>query len=117
MRGRKAANLPLSPLVLKALPYLIGVLIVAGWAYHERELGAAKVEASNFAALAAQNLKDAATNQKLAVELQAKVTQLEAIAAAGGAKIDLLPIEPGSPADEAAAAAVRCMLDEKLCVK
>lgn len=111
----------LSAIVLKALPYIIGAALIFGgyeaWAYHERSLGAAKVEASNFAALAAQNLKDAATNQKLAVALQAKITQLEAIAAAGGAKIDLLPIEPGSPADEAAAATVRCMLDASLCAK
>lgn len=109
----------MSALVLKALPYVVGLLLVTGvyfgWQYHERALGAAQVEASNMAAIAQQNLKDAVLNKNLAVKLQARVSQLEAAAQAGNQAIDMAPVDPGSPADEAAAAAVNCMLDPATC--
>lgn len=109
----------MSALVLKVLPYVVGLLLVTGvyfgWQYHERKLGAAEVEASNMAAIAQQNLKDAVLNKNLAIKLQARVTQLEEIARQGNQNIDAAPVDPGSPADEAAAAAVNCMLSPETC--
>jgi uncharacterized iron-regulated protein len=117
----QTAGHAMSALLAKAIPYIVGLLLItgvyAGWAYHERELGAAKVEASNMAAIALQNQKDAALNKALAVKLQVRITQLESIAQAAGQKIDQEPIDPGSPADADAAAAVNCMLDQTQCVK
>jgi len=111
----------MTALVLKVAPYAVGLLLITGlyfgWQYHERALGAAQVEASNMAALAQQNLKDAALNKALAVKLQARVTQLEAAAQNANQKIDLDPVEPGSQADDDAAAAVNCMLDATTCPK
>lgn len=111
----------MSALLLKIAPYAVGLLLIFGayeaWAYHQRELGAAQVEASNMAAIAQQNLKDAVLNKQLAVKLQARVTQLESVAQAAGQAIDLQPVDPGTPADDAAAAAVNCMLDENQCSK
>lgn len=107
----------MSALLAKAIPYIVGLLLVTGvyfgWQYHERELGAAQVEASNMAAIAMQNQKDAALNKALAVKLQARVSQLESVAQAAGTKIDQEPIDPGSPADADAAAAVNQMLEGK----
>jgi hypothetical protein len=107
--------------LLKIAPYVIGLVLLVGayeaWAYHERTLGAAAIEKSNLEALAAQNLKDAATNKALAVKLQARITQLESVAQAAGRAIDLQPVDPGTPADEAAASAVNCMLDQSTCSK
>lgn len=111
----------MSALAGKIIPYVLGALLIAGvyfgWAAHEKQLGAAEVEASNMAAIAQQNLKDAVLNKQLAVKLQARVTQLEAIAQAAGQAIDQQPIDPGTPADEAAASAVNCMLDQNQCSK
>lgn len=108
-------------LLAKVLPYIIAAVVAfglyEGWAYHERTLGAAEVNTSNLEALAAQNLKDAATNKKIAIELQAKLTKLQSVAQAAGTKIDADPVEPGSQADIDAAAAVNCMLDETTCGK
>jgi|GEM_PF-5567442 len=106
------------------LPWKIGAsigLLIAlwggyeAWAYHERSLGAANLAAKNAQAIAKQQAEDAALNRKLAIALQARVTQLEAVATAAGQKIDQDPVEPGSQADVDAAAAVRCMLDKTLC--
>ncbi len=103
------------------LSYIVAAIVLFGayeaWGYHERELGKKEIEASNMAAIAMQNQKDAALNKKLAVQLQAKVDQLEQIARNAGANIDLQPVDPGSPADEMAAAAVNCMLEPSSCSK
>jgi hypothetical protein len=111
----------MSALATKAIAGLVALLLVTGayfaWASHERKLGAAEVEASNAEAIAMQNLKDAALNKKLAIALQVKVDQLEAIARKAGVSIDLQPVDPGSPADEMAAAAVNCMLEPSTCAK
>lgn len=111
----------MSALALRALPYIVGILLVAGvyfgWASHEKALGAAQIEASNMAEIAMQNQKDAATNKKIAVQVQAQKTQVEAKAQAAGVKIDTDPVEPGSQADIDAAAAVNCMIDEATCPK
>ncbi len=104
----------MSVLLAKVLPYVLGLLLVGGlyfgWAYHERKLGAAEIEKSNAEAIAAQNMKDAVLNKQLAIKLQARVTQLEEIARRGNQSIDAAPVDPGSAADEAAAAAVNEML-------
>jgi hypothetical protein len=109
----------MSALATKAIAGIVFLLLVTGayfgWAAHEKKLGAAEVEASNMAAIAQQNLKDAALNKALAVKLQARVTQLEEIARQGNQNIDAAPVDPGSPADEAAAKAVNCMLDQSQC--
>lgn len=85
------------------------------WAYHERAIGAANLEAANAKAVVAQQARDAKLSTALLIKLQEEKTALEKIAAAAGAKIDLQPVEPGSAAEQAAAQAVRCMLDETLC--
>lgn len=105
----------MSALAIKLLVGVIGIALVTGlyfgWQQHERALGAANVEASNFAAIAQQNMKDAVLSKQIAIKLQARVSQLEAAAQQGNAAIDLAPPDPGSPADEAAAAAVNAMLE------
>ncbi len=97
------------------------VALIAGgyfaWRGHERALGAAAVELADAKAVAAQQAKDAVLNRQLAVKLQARVTLLEDIAAQGGRRIENTPLEPGSDAEAAAAATVRCMLDPALCPK
>lgn len=109
----------MSALGLKVLSGVAVLLLVTGlyfgWQHHQREIGAAKVEASNAKAIAAQNAKDAKLKEALAIKLQARVKQLEDVTVAAGQKIDEIPIEPGSEVDNAAAEAVRCMLDETLC--
>lgn len=111
-------------LALIPLPWKIGGIVFLalaafggyqGWAYHERTLGAAKVEAEDARAVAAKAKADAALSAKLAVTLQANLTKTQAAANAGNAKIELEPVEPGSQAEIDAAEAVRCMLDKTLC--
>lgn len=106
-------------LKLVPLPWKIGgivflALTVFGsyqaWAYHERSLGAAKVEAANQRAIVTQQAKDAKQSAALLVQLQAKVTALSEIAAKAGQKIDLEPVLPGSPQEQDAAEAIRAML-------
>lgn len=91
------------------------VALYAGWAYHERSIGAANLEAKNAKAIAAVRESDAKLSESLLVKLQAQKTALERVAANAGAKIDLAPVVEGTPAEQEAAAAVRCMLDKTLC--
>lgn len=109
-------------LALVPLPWKIGGIVFLalaafgsyqGWAYHERTLGAAKVEAANAKAIVKQQEKDAKQSTALLVQLQAKVTALSDIAAKAGQKIDLEPVLPGSPQEQDAAEAIRAMLDVK----
>lgn len=104
------------------LPWKIGGIVVLavgifggyqGWAYHERTLGAAQVEAANQKAIVAQQAKDAKASAALLVQLQAKVTALSDIAAKAGQKIDLEPPAPGSQQKTDAAEAIRAMLGAK----
>lgn len=106
-------------LALVPLPWKIGAavgLALALWGgyeafvYHERSLGAAKLEAANAKAIVAQQAKDAKQSAALLVVLQARNTQLEAIATKAGAQIALEPVLPGSPQEQDAAEAIRAML-------
>lgn len=110
----------LTKLLPSWVPLALGALLAAGlvgayfaWQDHERTLGAAKVEAADAKAVAAQATKDAKLSAALAVKLQGQVSQLQTIAAAGGQRIDLEPMQPGSAAEIDAAKAVRCMLGVK----
>ncbi len=109
-------------LALIPLPWKIGGIVAIGlalfggyegWAYHERTLGAAKLEAANQKAIVAQQAKDAKLSTALLVKLQAENTQLQAIATKGIGKIDLEPVQPGSPQEQDAAEAIRSMLGAK----
>lgn len=109
-------------LALIPLPWKIGGAIgllvviggfVTGFIYHERSLGAAELEAANAKAIVAQQAKDAKQSAALLVQLQAKVTALSDIASKAGQKIDLEPVQPGSPQEQDAAEAIRAMLGAK----
>jgi hypothetical protein len=101
------------------LPWAIGaaavIAAVAAWTYHERAIGAAELEAKNVKAIAAVRESDAKLSESLLIKLQAENTELRRVTTAAGARIDLLPVVEGSPAEQEAAAAVRCMLDKTLC--
>lgn len=107
------------PLVWKigGIVALIALLIggYEGWAYHERSLGAAELAAKNAQAIIKQKEAAAKLSASLLVKLQAEKTALQSVAEKAGAKIDLEPVVEGSPAEQDAAAAVRCMLDKTLC--
>lgn len=89
----------------------------AAWTYHQRAIGAERVIAADQKAIADQAKIDARLNEKIAVQLQARVTSLESIADAAGRKISAAPVVPGSQAEIDAAAAVRCLLDASLCAR
>lgn len=109
-------------LALIPLPWKLGAVAALllslfggyeAWAYHERSLGAAKLEAANQKAIVDQQAKDAKQSAALLVQLQAKVTALSDIATKAGQKIDLEPVLPGSPQEQDAAEAIRAMLGAK----
>lgn len=104
------------------LPWALGAALAASlvggyfmWQSHQRAIGAADLKARNAKAIAAVRESDAKLSAALLVKLQAEKAALEKVATAAGARIDLLPVVPGTPAEQEAAAAVRCMLDKTLC--